>query len=794
LIKVTDRVPERGGFFRQYLSGIAVLFLVFIIFFHQSLFFGRGLSAADGIFMWPPWRNTADKRPSNYLLADQYLSFTPQQHFFHEQLRNGRFALWNPYCNCGIPLAGSMQTAIFFPLNLAFSFFDPFTVSGLKAFLKLFLCGVFMLLYMSRLGVGRWAGLFSALVFSMCSFMIVWLGHPHTNCAMWLPLLLYIIECEFGRRADAASNRRSFVAGLRRWVGFSVVFCFMILGGHPPTIVHISLVITVYFCFRLFCERKDGVFGRHILFFVLGVSGGLLLAAPQILTFLEYYRVSSLPVSSAGIGRWRYHLHISALINLFIPYLGGSPVHGFEGLLRIADSRYNFNERIMFMGVVPLCMSVFVFFYKRNRFVIFYFILSLFCLCTIFGLWPVPSIIRFVPVLNGINQMRLILIVCFSVAVLSGFGFEGLGRIRFSVRWRVLAGLLIVFGAVLLWAYHICEHVFSGPNPGAVMFVRGQLRIFISCIAAVCVVVLYPRRSGGLIPGFLALGWVCFELLWFGMGYNPSIRRCDYYPVTEGIRFLQRDDSLFRIASLDGVLVPNTAGIYGLYDIRGRDFMTVRNYEQFIKGRAGHFFFYSPMDPLPARLGNLNVKYLLTDKDRPMPHRPVYKGEISIYRVEPFVERAFLVFDYEVLSERSQILQKVRSEDFDPLKVVVLECQPAVVSGKLNHNLSGGHSAVEITSYDSDEVVIEVSTEKSGFLVLNDTYYPGWKAYIDGKRTEIYRANYNFRAVCMPAGASVVRFRYRPASFAIGCSFSLGIIIFIVGVFIYSRKRNIFVF
>jgi uncharacterized membrane protein YfhO len=55
-----------------------------------------------------------------------------------------------------------------------------------------------------------------------------------------------------------------------------------------------------------------------------------------------------------------------------------------------------------------------------------------------------------------------------------------------------------------------------------------------------------------------------------------------------------------------------------------------------------------------------------------------------------------------------------------------------------------------------------------GFLLLLDTYFPGWTATVNGEKTPILRADYNFRAVQLPAGKSVVRFVYQPASFRWG--------------------------
>jgi len=67
-----------------------------------------------------------------------------------------------------------------------------------------------------------------------------------------------------------------------------------------------------------------------------------------------------------------------------------------------------------------------------------------------------------------------------------------------------------------------------------------------------------------------------------------------------------------------------------------------------------------------------------------------------------------------------------------------------------------------------DELSVEVETETPGFLVLLDTYYPGWKARVDGEEEKIYRADYAFRAVPIKAGKHAVEFAYEPTHWKMG--------------------------
>lgn len=59
-----------------------------------------------------------------------------------------------------------------------------------------------------------------------------------------------------------------------------------------------------------------------------------------------------------------------------------------------------------------------------------------------------------------------------------------------------------------------------------------------------------------------------------------------------------------------------------------------------------------------------------------------------------------------------------------------------------------------------------------GFVVLADTYYPGWQAILDGEKTTIYRANSILRAIYVPAGQHTITFTFRPPDFFIGLGIS----------------------
>ena len=98
----------------------------------------------------------------------------------------------------------------------------------------------------------------------------------------------------------------------------------------------------------------------------------------------------------------------------------------------------------------------------------------------------------------------------------------------------------------------------------------------------------------------------------------------------------------------------------------------------------------------------------------------------------------------------------------------------------------------DIERYENSVVTVRVTASQASVLVLADSYYPGWKAFVDGKETKILKANHFFRAVVLPKGAHRVEFVYDPWSFRLGwmiSTFTLtSILIVSLGGFLRHRK------
>lgn len=91
-----------------------------------------------------------------------------------------------------------------------------------------------------------------------------------------------------------------------------------------------------------------------------------------------------------------------------------------------------------------------------------------------------------------------------------------------------------------------------------------------------------------------------------------------------------------------------------------------------------------------------------------------------------------------------------------------------------------GPGSARIVEDSGERVAVEVAPEEPAFLVLADTWYPGWQASVDGEETRIWRANYFFRAVRVEPEDRTVVFRFRPRSFEVGRGVSLGALVLLL--------------
>lgn len=706
---------------------------------------GEGMLPVGSLWRVPPWNAVLPPTAGNGLLADQLLQFWPWRLFLRAELFAGRFPFWNPLILCGVPFAANPQVAAFFPSTLLLFLLPPAAWSVVVAFLKLTCAGLFTALHARRLGAGRRGMALSGVAFALSGFMVAWLGHPHTNAACLLPALFWAI----GR----ASSR----PGARVWVPVAVVAAFVLLGGHPPTALHALIAAGAYVAFLSSLRPANE---RRPLLIAAGLAllAACALAAPALLPYLEYLSWSSTGAASANLARWSTHLPAWTLVHLLMPLASGSPTHGAE-VLQAAfglGPSSNFLERAGWVGLPALALAGLALARRRREpEVRFHAGLALVGLAGALGVPPLPWVWRLLPGISSANPTRLLLLFGFGVAVLAGLAADD----EQPAPRGLTRGFAALTGGALLVAAVAVLRFGAQWRPAELGFFFGQSAAFV-LESAVALSLLASPKWRRWAPLFAAL-----FLLRVDLGVNPTAPANLLYPPTPGTEALSALQGEGRVFGLGSALAPDAGMPLGLRDARGRDFAGLRRYEELVTGRAGDFGFFERGDTLPPTAPLLAVSALAATPATlaavPEGWAPVSGGDLLVFRA-PGPGRRALFVPSAVTRLPPQALAMVRAPGFDPAETVVLDDWfTAPVT-------AGAHGDAHIAYEESGEVIVSVHADGPGWLLLLDSWYPGWRAEVNGVATAVRRGDYAFRAVAVPKGESLVRFHFVPFSFWIG--------------------------
>ena len=159
-------------------------------------------------------------------------------------------------------------------------------------------------------------------------------------------------------------------------------------------------------------------------------------------------------------------------------------------------------------------------------------------------------------------------------------------------------------------------------------------------------------------------------------------------------------------------------------------------------------------------------------------------GAYRVFEIKDHVPRVFLTSDFIVETDDQKIIDTLFLESFDRTREIILEEDPKIAKA------SNKIGSAKIIRYGLNNVSVETENDVPSLLFLSDVWYPGWIAKVDGKESKIYRADYTFRAVVVPAGKHKVEFIYSPDSFKYGVLLAIAGVIGILSMLYFGRLKN----
>ena len=172
-------------------------------------------------------------------------------------------------------------------------------------------------------------------------------------------------------------------------------------------------------------------------------------------------------------------------------------------------------------------------------------------------------------------------------------------------------------------------------------------------------------------------------------------------------------------------------------------------------------------------------RYLLSHLEGKSDHTLVYRSEdVAIFQNHDVLPRVFMAYQARAVPDDAQALSILGSADSSPRREVLL----AAAQVAPTEPPTAGTERVELSVYDSRQVVVNVQAPAAGYLVLTDAWYPGWRVRVDDQEEPLLRADLIFRAVYLQAGEHTVEFSYEPESFRTGLMISAAALLLVIAV------------
>jgi hypothetical protein len=736
----------------------AVLFVLAVVLFVPATLGGKVLSASDLPLSSAPFA-TGGPVGQNPLQFDAAYVFEPDGLQVRAALRDARLPVWTPFLSAGRPLLAAQQSAPLFPLTWIGAVFPYFESLAWIAVLKLVLAGLGTVVLARLLGLREGPALLGGIAFAFGSYLVDWLMHPHVNAYVLLPWLIVTAErlCRTGTVRDAA--------GLAAVVGLAW------LGGQPESALLVTLPAAAWFQHRL--PGRPGT-ARRSLLAAGALALGLALAAVMLLPLKEALD------ASASTSRSQPPLPLKAAASLLVPEYWGRPDRAGE-----IPGPVNFTERTLYVGVLPTLLAAAGLLARRPRGPqLFFAALAAVALVVGFDTGPIPDVVYDLPGLDAINVSRAVVLAAFAIAMLAAFGLErwldgtDAERRRMFVGAAALALLPALIVPTRLGAFggafdHLAGRETQGADP---VTLAAALRWLVLAALAIAVLALARRRLA-----WLACALAAVDLLWLGWGFNPAIDKAQAEPPTPPAITAMRQIG-GRVAGIGG-LEPNTASRWELADARGHEQpsvdRTLRLWHALGGGATAGTEAVDPTDPrTPRLLDTFGVRAVLVDRRVEVP--PLRGDRIAYDGPGGFVleHRTALPLAYVAYGWRrtgrfeESVLGLAAGTTAQARDAPMIETGDSPPAGD-----PPPATTARIAARTDTSVTVIADARRAGHLVLLDTFYPGWKATVDGRPAGIEPANAAFRAVAVPAGRHEVRFEYRPGSVRDGAIVSLAALV-----------------
>ena len=686
----------------------------------------------------------------SFYFRDFSLFGYPLAAFLHDRFWAGELPLWNPFNNCGLPFLAQWNTMALYPGSLFYELLPlPWSVN-VFCIAHLVLGGFGM-----RRLVWRWtqdllAADVAGLLFACNGLALNCLMWPNNSAAWgWMPWVIAELagahrrsrrEEALGGSAvgDGEKSQRLVTSSPTRGELARVVAvgAMQMLTGAPEVILFTWMIGAILAGWR------------RVLF--VGMAGALaaMLAAPQLLPFVELFRQSHRTGGDFATGDWA--LSVPALGHLLAPLFHGSPTS--QGVYLQDGQKWTSS---FYVGTLTLALGFAAWRRSPGRTLLVIAIGSLALAC---GLLPI-GLFRY--------PVKWVVPAVFCLTALGGLGVAARNEAVFFRRLLlgaslVTVGILVIVAAPLVPMEVIANAAIRAAALWAgVWCLRKRAAMGVLAVLALDLMTHVPWQNptidsalfkSAVAPAPTAVKGRSFLTL---EGYNEL--RSQMLPDAT------RDFAIRRAALLQNLNLidqqPKLDGFFSLYPMREREFRQA--------------LYLSDVPEVQPALNFLGVDRFT---------RP---GNALAWDARTSALPLVTSGQEPALAREGQILRTVLSLNFRPLETVYLHDRAAETNPPTAHRTE---ASARLKSWRPQQMELEVANEKVPMMiVIAQAFDANWQATsADGRTLKTWRANYNFLAIEAPPGIKTLNLRYRSSSFEMGLAVAFGA----CGLVWMGRKRR----
>jgi hypothetical protein len=725
----------------------------------------------DYLYQNEPFRSLnpayAAAAPRNASATDVFSEFFPWRQAVRASLARGEWPLWNAYNLCGHPLAAEAQSAPYSPFTLIAALLPAAVSMSFSVAMALFLAALCAFVFARELECGEGAALVAAVGWGLAASVVLYSHTAMGFATVYMPLLL------------AATRRVVRTPGFAAAALLTTALTLCLLAGHPESLFLNVLVGCAYGVFEL-VHQRIAPWRPLVTALVAGaVAAGL--CAVFLLPLLEAIPQSAEVAIKEGQSLRSQGLSgdraLAKLATDVFPYLHvrawSSPNLGLIG------------AETATAGGIVLALAIYAVWRKRSAETWFFGGLGVFCIGAGVRWKPISDALQKVPLLHITHHDRLAFAGALCLAVLAALAVDEI--LRREDRRAAAITLATVFVLLSIGTYLLTHHVILGEVAGGYGRYKIFAELFFLPLAALLLVM--PIRPRWLLAGIVAL--VAAQRLTSVSDTFSTYPAADAWPKLALLEPLRHVREPFRIVGVGTAFPPATNTFYGLEDVRGYEALTLFPFVQtWGLWNRPHGTWYHRVDDLTIPfLSFMNVRFAIQSGSLPVPPgwRVVSTGAGSALLENANVLDRIFIPERVSLGDRSAAEIVDRMSDLRDFRTYAW----IAVRGDIVERRNGPGRITLRAHSPGGEYRFDADMQGDGWIVLSDSSWRGWRAYVDGKRVKMSRANAAFLSVYVTPGHHAVRIVYLPTSFVRGRAITIGTIVAIaIGIIVRRVRRR----